>query len=285
MIKVKKETLFNEEFYKYKKPEYEKCYIDTVKMYLSGSWFKCFSSDAEILNKFFGLKIYEEGKDIFCGFPAYMLGKVCNKLKKESISYLVVILSTDIQDYVSLNSNPIFNQYNTVLKEIRESNLPSNRIKKILESMNEYDEKNINKAITEYSHINEINSIKRKNTIIRRERNKSIRKNEYKGNIVEIGDKVKIRKLINNTMEEFTIMPTYRNEVPKNAVTLKSGYRYIKYKSELSNNNDVEKGEIISESPFAKAMLGKSKNMVFEFKDLDGNIEKYFIVDIIKNVI
>ena len=71
--------------------------------------------------------------------------------------------------------------------------------------------------------------------------------------------------------------------MPKGAVTLKSGYRYIKYKSEIINDNDVAKGEILSESPFAKVLIGKRKSTAVKFKELDGNIEYYYILNIQKS--
>lgn len=267
-------TLFDSNFYKVKKLKYEKNYNDTLKMYLSGSWFKCFGTDALIINDFFKLKIYDEDNfttrnlmtsNIFCGFPTYMLGKICNKLKKEKINYLVVILSTDEQDYIVYKDNFEMNRYQEVLKNIEYKNSPRRKIENIMNNLE--------------MPLEETNVIAKNNNKSNGE--KRVVKG-IKDNIVEVGDKVKIQNICSRKIEIFTIVPTYKKEEPKRVITLKSGYRYIKYKTEIISDNDVEKGEIISESPFAKALLGSRKKQIIEFKDMDGKKERYYILDIIK---
>lgn len=93
---------------------------------------------------------------------------------------------------------------------------------------------------------------------------------------VVVGDSVTICNISTGAIETFTIKETYYTSIPTG---FSHGYnRDIIYSTEEKSDNDISKNEIRSESPLAKAMLGKSVGHIFWWMNKEGERDKYQIM-------
>lgn len=103
------------------------------------------------------------------------------------------------------------------------------------------------------------------------------------GKSVEIGDTVIIMNLKNGNKDEYTIKKAYYEAKPVGINKGPFSFGTIKYKDELINHSDVEKGEILSDAPLAQILLGLSEGDVFITKDEEVEDCEYQVITIQKN--
>ena len=100
-------------------------------------------------------------------------------------------------------------------------------------------------------------------------------------NCVEIGDTVYLYNTVTNKIEKITIIPTYTTYVPDSLSSKRgSDFGKIIYKKELLSESNIEEGEILSESPIAKKLIGAALNSFVTLIDDNLNEINYKIVDI-----
>lgn len=97
---------------------------------------------------------------------------------------------------------------------------------------------------------------------------------------VSAGDTVTLKKLVNGAIEKYTIKQTYYTSKPIGISKTKYNFGTPLYKDELISNSDLENGVILSDSEFAKSLLGlKGHDRVFLIDDELNNCE-YEIIKI-----
>lgn len=101
---------------------------------------------------------------------------------------------------------------------------------------------------------------------------------------VEVGDTVSIYNTNTSEIETYTIEPTYHTQIPIGfSVERGNNFGTVVYKDKLLSNSDLQKGIILSESKFAKKLLGSYLNSTLLL--FDDNLESciYKIIDIKKH--
>lgn len=120
--------------------------------------------------------------------------------------------------------------------------------------------------------------------IIENEDDEEKEQNKRNNIYVEVGDAVTICNTKTNKIETYTIEPTYHTQIPIGFSGERgNNFGKIIYKDELLNNSDLEKGIILSESEFAKKLLGSYLNSILLL--IDDSLEEctYKIIDIKKH--
>jgi len=231
-------------------------YPNVIHLYLRGRWYKVYNEDAKIISKVMNYKLfYNLYKEECCGFPDYAINKVQKYLESKQISFNIINISGNSYELHDFEEENKYNIYKSKAKET--STITSNiEIDININSKNDKQSKNIHSSSSNYKSSN------------------------YK--VVEVGDTIIIININTNEKEKYTIMPTYRTAKPIGIYRGKKNFGVIKSKPILITDNDVDAGEIISESPFAKALLGKKENEIVILKDENGKECEYKILSIIR---
>ena len=102
-------------------------------------------------------------------------------------------------------------------------------------------------------------------------------------NYVKIGDTITILNTQNNQTEKYTIVPTYHEQkIIGTDVTRGENFGRAIYKDIITSESDVENGIILSESDFAKKLIGSRINSKFTLLNDELNEVTYQIIDIKK---
>lgn len=238
-------------------------YPCTIHLFLIGDWYKVYNKDAEIISAIFDYKLFDDNYspylgNICCGFPKRIISKIITTLNKYEINYNIVDIENNCYELYDFESKNYYNSY--IEKNINYNKDNSNYI----ENKNSEDEE-----------LDNYNSKKSQ---------KTIRKiNRYTSKNIEIGDTVIIKNLVSGKHEKYTIVKTYYNSKPVGVSKSKWSFGAIIYEDELISDNNVDAGEILSESEFAKSLLGLHENDIVVLMDEDLNKCKYQVISIIKN--
>lgn len=280
----------NEIFYAFKLEKYKNDYPQKIKIYINNDgWCRAYDEDALIINKLLNYTIstrsnkFNETIHSEIGFRTNVLSKVKYCLSKNSIDFVVIILSAYSQD-VFFEINSSINKYDMIYNSI--VNEKNSRIPDYLREQIELIEKEMDvPTITPYNHdeaVKKLTYLQNEKRILE-SNNQEDKSRVYRefGKVLErtvsIGDTIELSKVGSGEKEIFTIVPTTKEFIPSAIDGLDVWYK------ELSNtDHDLSKGEIESESKLAQILIGKELNQVIINKDENGVDSEYRITNVIK---
>lgn len=220
-------------------------YPKTIHLFLIGSWYKIYNDEAEIISYIFNYKLFDDS------YSPY-LGNICCGFPEQTIR--------KIKD------------------RLIELNINFNIIDTSDYTYEYYDFEEQNNYQKFYDSIKTAENNEKEENLIKNGQNKN--SNIY----VEIGDTVSICNTKTNEIETYTIEPTYYTQIPAGFSGERgNNFGKIIYKDELLNNSDLKNGIILSESEFAKRLLGSYLNSALIL--IDDNLKDciYKIIDIKKH--
>ena len=104
----------------------------------SGGFYQVFDNDALIISYLFDYKII----NYKCGFPLVAINKVINTLEEKKINFII----KDEEEVVKNFRNK--NTYSKYLEKARVKDNINNRIKSILDKINDFDVKKMNEVLS-----------------------------------------------------------------------------------------------------------------------------------------
>ena len=104
----------------------------------SGGFYQVFDNDALIISYLFNYKII----NFKCGFPLVAINKVINTLEEKKINFII----KDEEEVVKNFRNK--NTYSKYLEKARVKDNINNRIKSILDKINDLDVKKLNEVLS-----------------------------------------------------------------------------------------------------------------------------------------
>ena len=104
----------------------------------SGGFYQVFDNDALILSYLFDYKIINHK----CGFPLVAINKVINTLEEKKINFIIKDEEEIIKNFRNKNT------YSKYLEKARVKDNINNRIKSILDKINDLDVKKMNEVLS-----------------------------------------------------------------------------------------------------------------------------------------
>ena len=113
----------------------KKVHPNFVICYKVGSFVQVFGKDAYIISYIFGYNIRETKEKIpVCGFPKKAIARICSKLEKEKINYIIIDTRNnyDVDEKID---NKNLNEYDKILEKSHKYIKIKKRITKIEETL------------------------------------------------------------------------------------------------------------------------------------------------------
>ena len=104
----------------------------------SGGFYQVFDNDALIISYLFDYKIINHK----CGFPLVAINKVINTLEEKKINFIIKDEEEIIKNFRNKNT------YSKYLEKARVKDNINNRIKSILDKINDFDVKKMNEVLS-----------------------------------------------------------------------------------------------------------------------------------------
>ena len=104
----------------------------------SGGFYQVFDNDALIISYLFDYKIINHK----CGFPLVAINKVINTLEEKKINFIIKDEEEKIKNFRNKNT------YSKYLEKARLKDNINNRIKSILDKINDFDVKKMNEVLS-----------------------------------------------------------------------------------------------------------------------------------------